>query len=89
MTNTNTIRIATEYVLYPATGSAIYFRAANDRAARGEARRLLGRRRPVSTYYQGDDFAFANGLRAITAYNLGRGYDCETAALYAVVKVAS
>lgn len=83
----NITAAANDYVLITSTGRRIAFSARTDRAARGQARRLLGCR-PASTYYQGDDYANGHGLRAVTAYCLGSAADAPTAALYGI-EVAS
>ena len=69
------------YVLIDCNDRRRTFWAKNDRAAKGEARRILRRlgRRPHSTYYLGDAW---QGMRPVQAWNLGQGYGCDTAALY-------
>lgn len=74
---------ATQYVLFTPAGRRLYFRAANDRAAKGEARRLIGR--PHATYPLGDEYCDGRGLRAVVGYCMGARVEAGHAALYAVV----
>lgn len=65
------------YVLFDCSDRRHRFWAKNDRAAKGKARRFLGR--VHSTYYLGDSW---DGMRPVAAWNLGSKVGCETAALY-------
>ena len=65
------------YVLIDCNDRRRTFWAKNDRAAKGEARRILGRR-PHSTYRLSE----WDGMRPVQAWNLGSRWGCETAALY-------
>lgn len=72
------------YVLFTTTRCR-YFDAVNDRAARGEARRILGR--VGATYQLGDEYTETSegrGLRPVVGYCLGESLAAGHAALYAV-----
>ena len=66
-----------KYVLIDSKEKRCSFMARNDRAAKGEARRLLGG--PHSTYYLNNEW---DGMRPVQAWNLQAKWGCETAALY-------
>jgi hypothetical protein len=66
-----------KYVLIDSKGKRRSFMAQNDRAAKGKARRMLGR--VHSTYYLSDEW---DNMKPVQAWCLQARQNCETAALY-------
>jgi hypothetical protein len=65
------------YILIDGNNKRFAFEAKNDRAAKGRARRYLGR--VHSTYKLSE---YWQSMRPVGAWNLRQSYGCETAALY-------